>query len=93
MRTAITILTVVSTLAAAAPAFAQRTDNAQCANSGAADSGSRDQTFCFAGETVNDAIVPPQGQASHVLRPTHGPSLLRIRAHFVPEMLKTVERL
>jgi hypothetical protein len=94
MRHTFAFIALVCAFAISAPAFAQSTDNSgRCANSGPAESGSRDQTFCFNGEDVHGGVLGPDGQGSRVLRPMHGPSLLRIRAHFVPEMLKTVENL
>ena len=92
MRHAFALIALVSTLSAAAPVLAQSSDNARCAGASAAD-GSRDTTYCFGGEDVPGGVVGPNGQSSHVLRGMRGTSLLRIRAHFVPEMLKSVENL
>ncbi len=89
MRHAFALVALLATVAIAGTAFAQSTDTARCAGASAGD----DHTYCFTGEIVQGGVVGPYGQGSRVLRPMHGTSLLRIRAHFVPEMLKSVERL
>ncbi len=53
----------------------------------------RDQTFTFNDELVQGALLRPD-QATVRGRVRHsGPSLIRHRAHFVPEMLRSAERL
>jgi|GEM_PF-782804 len=53
----------------------------------------RDQTFTFGDQLVQSSLRRPDGTTARgrVLR--SGPSLIRHRAHFVPEMLRSVERL
>ena len=61
---------------------------------GAAGGGSaRTQTFDFSDELVTGQLVRPDGATSTVRRRGPGISLIRIREHFVPEMLKSVENL
>lgn len=53
----------------------------------------RDQEFTFGDQLVQGSLLRPD-QATvrgHVRR--SGPSLIRHRAHFVPEMLRSAERL
>lgn len=64
--------------------------NSQCA--GQRDSGAN-QTFCFEPEAVAGTLVGATGQTVRPLRGVHSQSLLRIRAHFVPQMMKSVENL
>ncbi len=68
-------------------AFAQTTGGAQ--GEGAA----RTQEFNFTDELVQGQLVRPDGETSRVRRRSAGISLIRIREHFVPEMLKSVENL
>ena len=95
MRHTFAFLALASAFAVSAPAFAQSSDTtvAHCGGTSAPEATSRDQTFCFTGSDVSGGVVGPYGQRSQVLRPMHGVSLLRIRAHFVPEMMKSVENL
>jgi hypothetical protein len=53
----------------------------------------RDQTFTFDDQLVQSSLRRPDMTTARgrVLR--SGPSLIRHRAHFVPEMLRSVERL
>lgn len=51
------------------------------------------QEFTFGDELVQSQLPRPDDATSRVRRGHSGPSLLRIRPHFVPEMLRAVERL
>ena len=53
----------------------------------------RTQEFNFTDELVQGQLVRPDGEVSRVRRRGPGISLIRIREHFVPEMLKSVENL
>jgi len=53
----------------------------------------RTQEFNFTDELVQGQLVRPDGETSRVRRRGPGISLIRIREHFVPEMLKSVENL
>ncbi|MBL8601841.1 MAG: hypothetical protein JNK72_07955 [Myxococcales bacterium] len=69
-------------------AFAQNNRGAQTDANGA-----RTQEFNFTDELVQGQLVRPDGETSRVRRRSAGISLIRIREHFVPEMLKSVENL
>ncbi|MGZ4807834.1 MAG: hypothetical protein ACXV7D_00770 [Thermoanaerobaculia bacterium] len=69
---------------------------AQAGGATATASGSgatRTQEFNFTDELVQGQLVRPDGESSRVRRRGPGISLIRIREHFVPEMLKSVENL
>ncbi|MBL8684775.1 MAG: hypothetical protein JNK05_36705 [Myxococcales bacterium] len=89
------VVSVVSAIVAvvmSVPAFAQETGrNGQC--SGASGNASVNQTFCFEPEPVRGGLVGATGQTVRPLRRVQSESLLRIRAHFVTEMMKSVENL
>ena len=53
----------------------------------------RTQEFNFTDELVQGQLVRPDGETTRVRRRSAGISLIRIREHFVPEMLKSVENL
>ena len=53
----------------------------------------RTQEFNFTDELVQGQLVRPDGESTRVRRRGSGISLIRIREHFVPEMLKSVENL
>jgi hypothetical protein len=53
----------------------------------------RTQEFNFTDELVSGQLVRPDGESTRVRRRGPGISLIRIREHFVPEMLKSVENL
>ena len=53
----------------------------------------RTQEFNFTDELVQGQLVRPDGESTRVRRRGQGISLIRIREHFVPEMLKSVENL
>jgi len=69
-------------------AFAQRAGGA-----GAQAQAARTQEFNFTDELVQGQLVRPDGESTRVRRRAAGISLIRIREHFVPEMLKSVENL
>lgn len=50
-----------------------------------------DQEMTFTDELVQGQLVRPDMSTVRGNRRTHGISLLRVRQHFVQEMLKTVE--
>jgi hypothetical protein len=60
---------------------------------GAQGGAQRTQEFNFTDELVQGQLVRPDGETSRVRRRSAGISLIRIREHFVPEMLKSVENL
>ena len=68
-------------------AFAQATGAVQGAGA------TRTQEFNFTDELVSGQLVRPDGESTRVRRRGPGISLIRIREHFVPEMLKSVENL
>lgn len=79
-------------LSMAGHAFAQDPNaGARCSGSSNTGADARSQTFCFEAEAVRGSLVGPYGQGVTVVRPMNGVSLIRHRAHFVPEMLKSVE--
>lgn len=53
----------------------------------------RTQEFNFTDQLVEGSLERPDGASVRPRRAHAGPSLLRIRAHFVPEMLRSVEHL
>ena len=78
---ALTVCLLVPALAFAQP---QRTPTPTTA---------RDQTFTFPEELVESSLPVPDGVSARGRRPRTGPTLIRHRAHFVPEMLRSVEAL
>ncbi|MDP3278053.1 MAG: hypothetical protein Q8Q09_22900 [Deltaproteobacteria bacterium] len=91
MLRALRVITVLSVVSMASSALAQ--DQAQCAGSSSASGTSRDQTFCFEPERVQGSLVGATGQSTRPLRALRSDSLLRLRGHFVPEMMKSIENL
>lgn len=53
----------------------------------------RDQSFTFGDELVQSSLRVPEGATARGRIPRGSPTLIRHRAHFVPEMLRSVERL
>lgn len=51
------------------------------------------QEFTFTDQIVQSSLPRPDERVVRPLRTHAGPTLLRLRTHFVPEMLKSVERL
>lgn len=86
---------LVSLIVFATVAFAGSSAFAQQAGAPAAGAGGspRTQEFNFTDELVQGQLVRPDGETSRVRRRGTGISLIRIREHFVPEMLKSVENL
>jgi hypothetical protein len=66
---------------------------AQQAGGAAASQPARTQEFSFTDELVSGQLVRPDGESTRLRRRGPGISLIRIREHFVPEMLKSVENL
>jgi hypothetical protein len=95
----VALLTFVAIAVASSVAFGQEAATAAGSaggggGAGAAGGGSaRTQEFNFTDELVQGQLVRPDGESSRVRRRGPGISLIRIREHFVPEMLKSVENL
>jgi hypothetical protein len=66
---------------------------AQAAGAPQGTGAQRTQEFNFTDELVQGQLVRPDGESTRVRRRGPGISLIRIREHFVPEMLKSVENL
>lgn len=66
---------------------------AQAAGGAAGSQPARTQEFSFTDELVSGQLVRPDGESTRLRRRGPGISLIRIREHFVPEMLKSVENL
>lgn len=71
-------------LMSAVPAFAQDAGGAR---------GAEPTTYSFEDDLVTGDLVRPDGEMLNVRRRGARSSLIRIREHFVPEMLKSVENL
>lgn len=72
----------------AVPALASAQDGG-----GAAGGGSNTTTYDFDDDLVTGDLVRPDGEMLSVRGRGQRTSLIRIREHFVPEMLKSVENL
>jgi len=81
----ITLFAVLAALVllAAAPASAQD----------APAGGGGETTYDFEDDLVTGDLVRPDGELLNVRRRGQRNSLIRIREHFIPEMLKSVENL
>lgn len=60
---------------------------------GAQDGPPRETTYDFEDDLVTGDLVRPDGEQLIVRRRGRRSSLIRIREHFIPEMLKSVEDL
>lgn len=89
MKTFLATIVMGATLTLGTSAFAQAQGGAQ----GAQQAAQRTQEFNFTDELVQGQLVRPDGETTRVRRRSAGISLIRIREHFVPEMLKSVENL
>lgn len=83
----------IASLIAAGAAFIGDTAWAQQARGAQGAGAPRTQEFNFTDELVQGQLVRPDGESTRVRRRGPGISLIRIREHFVPEMLKSVENL
>ena len=59
----------------------------------AQDGGGDTTTYDFEDDLVTGDLVRPDGEMLNVRRRGSRSSLIRIREHFIPEMLKSVENL
>lgn len=59
----------------------------------AQDGGNADTTYDFEDDLVTGDLVRPDGEMLNVRRRGRRASLIRVREHFIPEMLKSVENL
>lgn len=86
MRRVVTAITAVGLIVSvSASAFAQES-NAVRVNDRSAE-------YTFGDQLVQTSLVRPDQATVRPRRHHEGPSLVRHRAHFVPEMLRDVERL
>ena len=85
---AIAILGAVSLVAV--PALAQ---DAPAGGGGGGEGGAGTTTYDFEDDLVTGDLVRPDGELLNVRRRGSRSSLIRIREHFIPEMLKSVENL
>jgi hypothetical protein len=75
----------------ALPAFAQ--DEPAPPAGGGGEGGAGTTTYDFEDDLVSGDLVRPDGELLNVRRRGSRSSLIRIREHFIPEMLKSVENL
>jgi hypothetical protein len=73
----------------AAPAFAEGGEAAAPTGGGGGDT----TTYDFEDDLVTGDLVRPDGEMLNVRRRGSRASLIQIREHFIPEMLKSVEDL
>lgn len=81
------VLSVIALSLSSSPASAQNHGTPTAASNVPA----ADQEMTFSDELVEGQLVRPDQATVRGNRRTHGISLLRVRQHFVQEMLKTVE--
>ena len=102
MKKAVMVLGILGGLFVAAPALAQDEGggggDAPAAAGGGAEGGGQRQyaqttTYSFEDDLVSGDLVRPDGDLMRVRRRGQRSSLIRIREHFIPEMLKSVENL
>ena len=74
----------------AVPALAQ---DAPAGGGGGGEGGAGTTTYDFEDDLVTGDLVRPDGELLNVRRRGSRSSLIRIREHFIPEMLKSVENL
>ena len=85
------VLTVLLGLAfGASPGMAQE---GEAAGAPAPAGGENTTTYDFEDDLVTGDLVRPDGELLNVRRRGQRASLIRIREHFIPEMLKSVEDL
>ena len=93
------VLVVAAVLALVSlPALAQDTNaggggGGASAGGGGGRGGGNTTTYDFEDDLVTGDLVRPDGELLNVRRRGARSSLIRIREHFVPEMLKSVENL
>lgn len=76
----LTVIAAMSLLLGVSGAYAQ-------------DEPSRETTYDFEDDLVSGDLVRPDGEQLVVRRKGRRASLIRVREHFIPEMLKSVEDL
>ena len=92
MTRSIALLLAATVAAAPAAAFAQNQNSqAQCANAPSRPDGH--QEMCFEGDNVAGNRDLANGAVSRVPRGRAGTPLIRMRLHYVAEMLKSAENL
>jgi hypothetical protein len=75
-------------------AFAQEGGNrAGAGGGGGRAGGDASTTYDFEDDLVTGDLVRPDGELLNVRRRGRRASLIRVREHFIPEMLKSVENL
>lgn len=89
IRLAVATLVVLSGFLLGARAFAQDTGVVQLEEARRGNT----TTYDFEDDLVTGDLVRPDGELLNVRRRGSRSSLIRIREHFVPEMLKSVENL
>lgn len=86
MRRVVTVFTAVGLIvSASASAFAQPNNAVRVTD--------RSAEYTFTDQLVQTSLVRPDQATVRPRRRHDGPSLVRHRAHFVPEMLRDIERL
>lgn len=100
MKKVVMVLGILGGLFVAAPALAQDEGGgggAPAAGGGGEGGGQRQYaqttTYSFEDDLVSGDLVRPDGDLMRVRRRGQRSSLIRIREHFIPEMLKSVENL
>ena len=89
MRKLLAIMMVAVLGLVAAPAFAQEGGAAPAGGGGGGDA----TTYDFEDDLVQGDLVRPDGENLMVRRKGARESLIRVREHFISELLKSVENL
>jgi hypothetical protein len=83
MRKLFTVLATLGlVLAAASPAFAQKKGDKP-----------KVKTYDFTGDTIEGDLIKPEGEGINARDITQFASLIRIRTHFIDEIIKAAENL
>jgi len=93
MWMALALCAVALTASSAAPSSAAAQDADAPAAGGGAAAPAGATTYDFEDDLVTGDLVRPDGELLSVRRRGNRASLIQIREHFIPEMLKSVEDL
>jgi len=85
------VLTAASGSVGAQPKAASTSDKGN--DKGAGDKGSKVKVYDFSGDTIEGDLIRPEGSTVDAREFAKHSSLIRIRTHFIPEIIKSAEDL
>jgi hypothetical protein len=87
------LLSIVAMLALVGTAYADEKKGAPAPKGGGGEGGGKVKVYDFSGDTIEGDLIKPEGSTVDARDFAKHSSLIKIRTHFIPEIIKSAEDL